>query len=67
MTLKQIRSLAIGGDIDASVIDCWAALLNKSEEHKKASAPSRMFFPTDMIVSGHVLFFLFFYFFVFFF
>ena len=54
MTLGEVQSVAINDDIHPAVIDCWACVLNKSEELKDLISPSRMFFTTGLLVSYFV-------------
>lgn len=42
----NMETLAPGLDVDANVIDCWAAILNYEESHKEVGSPARHFFPT---------------------
>ena len=54
LTLEHARGLAWNTKIHPSVLDSWAALLNRSERIKAPTSLSRMFFSTRVLVSNTI-------------
>lgn len=53
-----MESLAPSLWIYGSVIDIWSDVLNHEEKHKSPDALSRLFFPSEMIVSYYLVMYL---------